>query len=287
MARRGVSIRELRSKGLEFINMIGNYTPDIRKNQSVHPDRLQGIVAKDVSQAKSIMNENGIAVLPNLIEKGVLESAASATQKLVDAVSNESNSVNGVIIKREGIDNFAIEDNQTVANIRSGEDEGMIDVFNVEKTFQEFQKYKEQVLEAGVLDLVEELAGVRMTVKNINVYINRGVTRTRGLHVDSYGVNQFKFFTYLTDVDSLENGPYCYGLATHKLQGLREVNLFLNKALGRTSTDLTLVPRDSVFPILGKAGSSILSNQSGAHGGFPQADADQVRYLVMVNFVAA
>lgn len=287
VAKRRVSIFELRTNGLEFIEMIADYSSDISKNQSVNPDRINDIVSKDFSDAKIKMENQGITVFPHLIDKEVLEAAATATRKLVDSFSSESGSGTDVIIKRDGIDNFPITSDQTVANIRAGADEGMIDVFNVEKSFHEFQKYKDNVLEVGILELVEELAEAKMSVKNINVYINQGVTRTRGLHVDSYGVNQFKFFTYLTDVDSLDNGPYCYGLATHKLKGLRETNMFLNKALGRQSTDLTLVPRESVIPILGKAGSSILSNQSGAHGGFPQADAGQVRCLVMVNFVTA
>lgn len=283
VAKKKVSAREFRAKSYEFVESIGNFNEAIKRNLFFDPARIEKLARKDLEGAVDTLEANGIVVFQSLISPKTVTDAKRVTEELESQIA--SGSAGNLVIRRDGIDSFPIDETKTVANIRSGEDSGMVDVFNVDLAFKEFEAYKHEILEAGIQELISDLTGKTTVFKNLNLYLNRGVKATRGLHVDSYGVNQFKFFTYLTDVESLDFGPYCYGLGTHKMEGLREANLFLNQNLKQKLTNLNLVPSDKVYPILGKAGTSILSNQSGAHGGYPQSDDAKVRFLVMMNFI--
>lgn len=158
-----------------------------------------------------------------------------------------------------------------VVSLRDGRDNGMIDIFHADRLFALGQKVRNAILNSGVLDAIARCTGTQIFPSNLNFYLNESVTRTRGFHVDSYGGKQFKVFMYLTDVQSLDCGPYCYAPTSHALDGFESINRRCSVALGLKATDITLLPATLPIPVLGPRGTIIASNQSGAHRGYPQA----------------
>jgi hypothetical protein len=170
-----------------------------------------------------------------------------------------------------------------VANVRSGEDAGMIDLYNVDNFLPEARKILEVALESGVHDFLTGISGKELVFKSMNAYVNAGVTNTRGFHVDAYGVKQYKMFIYLTDVSDFESGPYCYVLGSPGKSYLEKANRFIARLLKLSSTDLTLLDFQNAIPIFGEVGTVIISDQSGAHRGFPQS-RDGFRAICVLNF---
>lgn len=178
-----------------------------------------------------------------------------------------------------------IGDGAPIANVRSGEDAGMIDFYNVDNFYPEAKILLEAAMASGVHEFLNKISGKSLKFKSINAYVNSGVTRTRGFHVDAYGVTQYKMFIYLTDVLDLDSGPYCYVLGSKNDRGMEKVNRFLARLLGLTNTDLTLIDFKNAVPILGQSGTVIVSDQGGAHRGLPQSP-DGFRAICVLNFFA-
>lgn len=166
--------------------------------------------------------------------------------------------------------------NKTIVDIRGGFrswDSGMIDIFNPHYLLPEFKKLLHFIENLKIENLLASLHSGKWKIQNTNIYVNRGVQNTRGMHVDNYGFNSYKVFVYLTDVSNLGDGPYCYSLGSNKKDGLFEYfNRELSLSLTGVSTDVFLFnPNSRAVPVFGTAGSIVISNQSGAHQGYPQA----------------
>ena len=176
-----------------------------------------------------------------------------------------------------------IGDGTPIANIRRGTDEGMVDFYNIDNHYPEALAIRNELLDSGLKELLEDLSGKKLYLKSMNAYVNIDVTDTRGFHVDAFGVTQIKVFVYLTDVLELKNGPYCYVLGSHREKALQSVNSYASPLVGLTATDLVLLDFSNAYPILGPAGTLIVSDQSGAHRGFPQEVGGR-RALCVFNF---
>ena len=176
-----------------------------------------------------------------------------------------------------------IGDGKPVANIRKGTDAGLVDLFHADNHYPEALAIRSELLDSGLKELLEDVSGTKLYLKSMNAYINIDVTDTRGFHVDAFGVTQIKVFVYLTDVLELKDGPYCYVLGSHREKALQSVNSYASTLIGLTDTDIVLLDFANAYPILGPAGTLIVSDQSGAHRGFPQEVGGR-RALCVFNF---
>jgi len=158
----------------------------------------------------------------------------------------------------------------TMVNRRSGEDDdGMLDIFNIDQTIPEIREIK---TDPFVSDIIAKAGGTNCEPENINIYVNRSVTETRGYHFDSYN-DQYKAFVYLTDVLDESYGPYSYikgsngrSYVRRRLEGL------LNRALGNRPTAAISYDDDDIVTFTAQKGTLIISDQTGYHRGIPQAD---------------
>jgi hypothetical protein len=176
-----------------------------------------------------------------------------------------------------------IGNGKPVANIRFGVDSGMIDFYNVDNYFASAAKIREHFEGMGIREFLEEISGTPLQLKSMNAYVNSSVESTRGFHVDAYGVTQYKLFVYLTDVKVLADGPYCYVLESSNDRELERVNRPLATAAGLPSTDLTIIDFKNAVPILAKSGTAIISDQGGAHRGYPQ-EKGHFRAIAVFNY---
>ena len=150
----------------------------------------------------------------------------------------------------------------------------MIDVFNVNRLLGKLgdEIYK-VFLKDWLVDLLKN-SNEPVNPKNLNLYINHSVTSTRGFHVDS-NYRSIKGFIYLTDVNTIEDGPYCFVKGTHIDTPFSKVN----KSLGEKEAPFINIL--DIIPVLGKKGTLILSDQSGIHRGIPQRIGSIREVLVM------
>ena len=244
---------------------------------------------KNMEYAKLLLKENGIIVVPNFLETEIVNTMYNANKSLFKEILEIEEKSDGyyedehIVIQSKDIrikGYMALSSyKKTVVNIRQGQDQGMIDIFNVDKS-----KYYQGI---NILDVVRKkkelqqlVSGLEIDIKvdNINLYHNNSITKTRGFHMDDLS-NTLKAFIYLTDVDDLSNGPYCYVNGTHKPGPYREANLAIaSKSI--KSTEAPYVPMNSIVPILAQKGSLVISDQTGIHRGIPQKENFERTVLV-------
>ena len=118
-----------------------------------------------------------------------------------------------------------------------------------------------------------------LQAENLNLYLNRSVTSTRGFHADSHG-KTLKGFVYLSDVHSLDDGPYCFVRRSH-VDGPWRLEKQKISELAAATTEAPFVDVTMAVPVIASRGSLILSDQAGIHRGIPQAPGAERCVLVM------
>lgn len=234
-----------------------------------------------VQQAVNRLDKDGIFIIPNFINE--LESETLCTEienaveiykkKLGDKINFEDETA--LVQTKPDKNKFKKYDDyanypKPILNVRKGADNGMLDIFNIDDLLEDklssniFNRIRKDSFLIDFLKVLPE----NLKMKNINSYVNSGITKTRGFHVDSYN-NQIKFFIYLTDVMELKQGPYTFVKGSHKENPYRSINSQLSEGL-KIKTETPVVNMNNIYPILAKKGSLVISDQSGFHRGFPQ-----------------
>ena len=167
---------------------------------------------------------------------------------------------------------------KTVVQVREGQDQGMIDIFNVDIAFPEVNILRKAYEDSGLKEILSS-PDLSVGFKNLNFYLNNNVTSTRGFHADSYAP-QLKAFVYLTDCLSLDDGPYTYVKGSQKDNPYRRLNKEMCINLPN-KTEAPLLNRDDILPVLASRGSLVISDQSGFHRGFPQEEGHERVISVM------
>lgn len=278
-------IHELNENTIDYINSKGEKY-FFNKNNKIIVEKLDSI--EDIVQK---INENGIVVIPNILDTNYCQKLEDFIVKTISIYKDKLNNNlffedENVLIQQsrvklttyKALKNYA----KSVINIRKKEDKGMIDIFNIDKLNSElFKEIKEFTKSNFWIQLFSKL-DINISLKNINTYVNDGIINTRGFHADSYN-KQYKVFFYLTDVLSLNDGPYTYVIKTHKKTPYREINQIICSYISK-KTETPILPYKNIHPILGYKGSLIISNQAGFHRGFPQ-DKNSHRVILVLNMV--
>lgn len=157
---------------------------------------------------------------------------------------------------------------RTILNERAGQDDaGMLDIFNIDETIPETAEIRNDEF---IADIINTASPKPCAPENINIYLNRSVTDTRGYHFDSYET-QFKAFVYLTDVPDESYGPYSYVKGSHKRSyPRRRLEGLLNRARSRKPTAAISFDEDDIVTFTAPKGTLIISDQTGYHRGIPQ-----------------
>lgn len=256
-----------------------------RRLAEISVDEIES--AAGIAAARRLLDEEGIVVVRNFLKSDQLSSADGAIAKVIDALaaaSSDRNYENDEILVQSseqvvsGYSALASHP-KVVASVRPGADAGMVDVFNVDRLAGgQRDALRAPFRSRGILSLISE-GDHRLEATNLNLYVNRGITSTRGFHADSFG-KSLKGFVYLSDVTSLDDGPYCFVRRTH-VDGLwRKANKKISE-LAEAKTEAPFIDVSMAVPILAARGSLILSDQAGVHRGIPQAPGAERRVLVM------
>lgn len=245
-----------------------------------------------VQKAVNKLDRDGIFIIPNFINELESETLCAEIenvvelykQKLGDKINYEDEAA--LIQTKPDKNKFKkyidyANYPKPILNVRNGADNGMLDIFNIDNLLRDklsiglFNKIREDLfLNKFLKSLTKSLK-----MQNINSYVNSGVTKTRGFHVDSYK-NQIKLFIYLTDVMELKQGPYTFVKGSHKQNPYRLINSQLSEGI-KIKTETPIININDIYPILAKKGTLVISDQSGFHRGFPQSEVGFRRTLTI------
>ena len=164
---------------------------------------------------------------------------------------------------------------------RTGSDAGMIDIFHPERlSFNLEERVKNCLHEHFIQRLLLVSSLNRLRVKCRNLYLNQGVQDTRGFHCDGRSL-KFKSFVYISDVNKLNDGPYCYVKGSHRRRRLWRNNSTFNKENQLDPFEFSQLQDSQAISVFAQAGDMVISSQKGAHCGHPQHA--EAKRAVLVN----
>lgn len=283
-----INIFPSRAADIEGLRKLGQPVIDYINDKSNHETFKNNLddISFDFEQRKNeankiinCFNDKGIVILRNFLDKDIINEIKEQILdlKLEDYDEKFLVSKNQDEFKKLRRDN----PRSFLLNIRNMGDVGMLDLFNINKMLNEDTNTR--IFELLSDDLIKKISSIKIddVSKNLslNAYINEGIVKTRGFHVDAF-YPVIKGMTYLTDVNSLNDGPYCYVIGSHKENPLIEENKKISYLYSREYTDTPLVDLKNITPIFGEAGTLIFSDQAGHHRGFPQAPNNKRAVLV-------
>lgn len=274
----------LNAASLAYIRSLSP-TDIARRIDAVSIDRIAGETG--LAEASEILAREGILIVRDFLERHSLEAAAGATARVtaaLDAATPARNFEDDAILvqsSNQDVKGYTAltRHPKAVATIRRGADEGMIDVFNFDRLAGEAREALRQPFTRDWLLRLIAAEGAELTAENLNLYLNRGITRTRGFHADSFR-KSLKGFVYLSDVERLDDGPYCFVRRSHADGPWRMANSKISE-LATAATETPFVDIGMIVPVVAPAGSLILSDQAGFHRGIPQSPDAERRVLVM------
>lgn len=285
-----ISKRDINELNNDYIDKIRTMGEDyyIQKSKSIILEKTKGQWSP--SEAIKKLNNDGVFIIPNFLSPTNADELCKLIEEYSDIYSLKLSNkefyqdkfaliqVNQKKIK--GYSSLASH-SKTVFDVRSGADEGMIDIFNIDKLLEgtKGENLINQIINNSFLTSLLKSLSKPLAINNINSYVNSGITNTRGFHVDAYK-EQIKIFIYLTDVLDFDNGPYTYVKGSHLESKYRRINQYLSSEQ-KAKTETPVVPFDQVYPILSPKGSLIVSDQSGFHRGFPQSSNGNRRILTI------
>ena len=164
---------------------------------------------------------------------------------------------------------------------RSGSDAGMIDIFHPERLLTNLGKRIQNCLHEKLIQRLLLVSSLnQMKVKCRNLYLNRGVQDTRSYHCDGRSL-KFKSFVYISDVNELDDGPYCYVKGSHRRRRMWWRSATFNKKNQLGPFEFSQLEGAEAISLFAKAGDMVLSSQKGAHCGHPQHP--EAKRTVLVN----
>lgn len=234
--------------------------------------------------AENLLSTYGVVIITEELKNdmSIIDNLYSEISQLLEDLSShlesKSNYQNDLISIEHTWSSYTdlTSRQKSVLNVRgqnSKWDVGMMDLFNPKYSLNNsYGALEQRIIALNIPHLLSHILPGKWELENANIYINNSVGNTRGFHVDDYTHKSFKLFVYLTNVDSLNDGPYCYVAGSHAPdRSLENFNYLLNELFDCIATDSNIVDFEKVIPILGKKGVIIISNQSGSHRGHPQA----------------
>ena len=164
---------------------------------------------------------------------------------------------------------------------RTGSDAGMIDIFHPERLSSNLDRRIKNCLHEQLIQRLLLVSSLnRLQVKCRNLYLNQGVQDTRGFHCDGRSL-KFKSFVYISDVNKLDDGPYCYVKGSHRHRRLWRSNSKFNKENQLDPFEFSQLQASKAISIFAKAGDMVISSQKGAHCGHHQHP--EAKRAVLVN----
>ncbi|WP_157739083.1 phytanoyl-CoA dioxygenase family protein [Labrenzia sp. VG12] len=236
----------------------------------------------------NLIEDHGVCVVRGLADPHVVRSVNLKIDRFID--DNKDIAVRGKFTETEnaifdgtsqiegGNKGKALQP-KPVIHFRGEKDNGLIDIFNIERLVPEALQLR-HVLGGDSIKAAINRVFPDQRPTNLNIYVNKSIQETRGFHYDS-STPIIKVFMYLTDVESVDDGPYCYVLGSHGNEEERRRS-YRAKFVPKKKGDTLYVDPKKAFAFAGKAGDIIISCQHGAHRGYPQKENHERMVATMI-----
>ena len=236
-------------------------------------------------QAAEILRRYGAVIVSVPLDNEIIDQARDAFSEFISGARDAMGDLDHFTCEQYHVqDGLSIFDHygalasadRPVVYIRRGEtDDGLVDLFGVSELDvggDEATMCIDIVKSDLVKEIIQRATGVNYQRTSTNLYHNQSVTKTRRLHVDGL-IPRAKSFLMLTDVTSLEDGPFTYVPKSHRWKRINGLNHILNRFFRHSGavTDSTLISERLGLPLTAKKGRLIISFQHGAHRGWPQS----------------
>ncbi|MAR08220.1 MAG: hypothetical protein CL862_14145 [Cyanobium sp. NAT70] len=240
------------------------------------------------------LNRQGIIRLRQVASADLIEAVnAQISQLLDDATHYKTSGIDDIAYLNlpnrrvlKGYNTFVDADRAVINHRverpdgRSGSDAGMIDIFHPERLSDEMKRLINECLQERLIRRVIMISCLTpMRVKCRNIYLNRGVKDTRSYHCDGRSL-KFKSFLFLSNIDSLDIGPYCYVKTSHRNRRSWKLSRAFNEEHGIGMYEYSQLGDCQALPMFAAAGDMVISSQRGAHRGHPQHTDAQRAVLV-------
>ncbi len=250
------------------------------KQDSKHPPLVQAD-DPDIARRAYTLQKKGVVVVPDFISAATCAQWQANIESLMAEHNVRARKNDDVA----GVDAIELGEGArlTIRHSNDGKDAydtGMVDCFHADKALPQLAEFTQHTT---VEAIIAAASGQSVERLNSNFYFNDSVTNPRGAHMDTYGPPSYKAFVYLTDVDTLDCGPYTYYPGTHGATPWRYISMMWNTLRGFPLTDARLHLGHKAKPLLAKKGTLIISNQRGFHKGWPQAPGAE-RLLLVNNY---
>ena len=254
----------------------------------------------DADAAALMLMQYGIVVLPGLIDPALADAARREADQFIghlrQAMAGIANAgvAQGIFWQVGGarFPNYRALSayGRPVANMtgRQGEcpNGGIIDLFCADQAARDNRwRAMAACCEALAAAPVARLIGAvsRRQPGQFHLLRNDSIADTRGLHWDNLN-GFYKAFLYLGPVRRPDDGAYAYVPGTHQRLDLIRREARLNSLAGRREQD-SFAFKGHEIPVLGEAGTVILSCQDGIHRGMPQRQGAS-RTMLVCNYHA-
>jgi len=204
--------------------------------------------------------ENGVVIIEDYLSP---ETCDELREKLIEAIEQ------GAFTESEsGWDAETMATHEDpIVNRRKGDDEGTLDIFNIDEVVPEFRDIKNDQFK---LDIINKAAGTEYSQNNINAYVKESVTDVYDYHADTFSA-KFKSFVYLTDVPDRSHGPFSYIPGSHQPGPIEvKATVLANKAMGRPPQQAVFYRKSQAIHCTAPKGTLIIGDQTGYHRGDPQ-----------------
>jgi hypothetical protein len=223
------------------------------------------------------LDEKGIVVIENYLDT---ETCESIYEEIMAQINQDK-------LKRAEEFEDANQGYNAMANAgepvlheRTGADEGMLDIFNMQMAVEELNEIED---DDSIEDIINRITDSQYGPTNTNTYIRRGVGLPAPYHADSF--TTFKTFVYLTDVPDTSYGPFSYVPGSHKPPLIEKFGTkLINTLKGNSGAPRGIVPDISeARHVTGNKGTLIIANQGGYHRALPQSEGKE-RVLVTTRY---
>lgn len=229
-------------------------------------------MGKQTDSKATVLSEDGFVIIENYLDP---ETCDSYYDKIAEVAENEL----PVAEEYDGIGDL-VNWGGAVINKRSGRDDGMWDIFNIDDAIGALSDIKN---DQQIIETITNANSERVEPTNMNVYWNRSVTQTRDFHADSFA-SQYKSFLYLTDVPDKSHGPFSYVRGSHETSYVsRKIRTLLNTVKSNPKTNAVSVNESNVVYCTAPKGTLIIANQAGLHRGIPQEEGKE-RMLLATSY---
>jgi hypothetical protein len=156
-------------------------------------------------------------------------------------------------------------------------DDGLIDVWNINKGLS---KESQDIIKEIAQDIENKLTDTfktKYSFKTCNLYVNQGITKTRGIHADTGKFpSRAKAFLYFTDISDIHDGPFSFILGSHFKEGKKYHHKYdIYKPLNKEHQE-----KYKIFDEV-KQNYLLVGCVSGAHRGMPQKKGRERIVLVL------